>query len=70
MLYTDGNYHSTTAGHGMEWKFRYGIWKMPEWNGMDDFKNGMKDNLPYFYTNSILDLVYCIHRKIHTDVGS
>ena len=43
---------------GMVWngKFRYGIWKMPEWNGMEDFKNGMEDNLPYFHTNSILDL--------------
>ena len=65
-------------GHGMEWngkwngmerKFRYGIWKMPEWNGMEDFKNGMKDNLPNFHTNSILDFVHCIYRKIHTDVG-
>ena len=47
-------------GHGMEWdgkwnemerKFWYGIWKMPECNGMEDFKNGMEDNLPYqFYT--------------------
>ena len=35
----------------MEWKFWYGIWKMPEWNGMEDFKNGMEDNLPYqFHT--------------------
>ena len=44
----------------MERKFRYGIWKMPEWNGMEDFKNGMEDNLPYFHTNSILDFVHCI----------
>ena len=36
--------------NGMERKFRYGIWKMPEWNGMEDFKNGMEDNLPYFHT--------------------
>ena len=55
--------------NGMERKFRYGIWKMPEWNGMEDFKNGMEDNLPYFHTNSILDFVHCIYRKIHTDVG-
>ena len=35
----------------MEQKFRYGIWKMPEWNGMEDFENGMEDNLPYqFHT--------------------
>ena len=41
----------TRAWYGMEWKmewkFRYGIWKMQEWNGMEDFKNGMEDNLPY-----------------------
>ena len=55
--------------NGMERKFWYGIWKMPEWNGMEDFKNGMEDNLPYFHTNSILDFVHCIYRKIHTDVG-
>ena len=36
------------AWYGMERKFRYGIWKMPEWNGMEDFKNGMENNLPYF----------------------
>ena len=37
--------------NGMERKFRYGIWKMPEWNGTEDFKNGMEDNLPYqFHT--------------------
>ena len=24
------------------------VWNMPEWNGMEDFKNGMEDNhLPY-----------------------
>ena len=28
--------------NGMERKFRYGVWKMPEWNGMEDFKNGME----------------------------
>ena len=39
--------------NGMKLKFRYGIWKMPEWNEMEDFKNGMKDNLSYFRTNSI-----------------
>ena len=38
--------------NGMERKFRYGIWKMTELNGKEDFKNGMKHNLPYFHTNS------------------
>ena len=26
-------------------------WNMPEWNGMEDFRNGMEDNPPYFHTN-------------------
>ena len=48
----------------MEQKFRYGIWKMPEWNEMEDFKYGMDANLPYFHTNSILDFARGIYRKI------
>ena len=47
----------------MERKFRHGIWKMPECNGMEGFKNGMEDNLPYLLTNSILDFVRGIYRK-------
>ena len=39
-----------------------------EWNGMEDFKNGMEGNLPYFHTNSILDFVHCVFTKIYTDV--
>ena len=54
---------------GMERKFRYGIWKMPGWNGMEDFKNGMEGNLPYFHTSSILDFAHGIHKKIYTDVA-
>ena len=53
----------------MEWKFRYGIWKTPEWNEMEEFMNGMADNLPYFHTNSILHFGHRIYRKIHTNVG-
>ena len=47
------------------------VWKMPEWNRIEDFKNEIEDNLPYFHTNSIpvLDFVHCIHRKMHTGVG-
>ena len=48
----------------MERKFWYGIGKMSAWNGLEDFKNGMEDNLPYFHTNFILDFVRCIYRKI------
>ena len=52
----------------MEWKFRYGIWKMPEWNGMKDFKKDeMEDNLPYFHTNSMLDFAHGIYREIFRD---
>ena len=53
--------------NGMERKFRYGIWKMPEWNGMEDFKNGMEDSLPYFHTNSTSDFAHGIYRKIYMD---
>ena len=49
----------------MERKFRFGILKMPEWNGMEDFKNGMKDNLPYFHTNSILDFVHFLQKNTY-----
>ena len=52
--------------NGMEWKFRFGIRKMPEWNEMEDFKNGIEDNLPYFYTSSILDFADGIYRQIYT----
>ena len=34
----------------MEQKFWYRIWKMPERDGMEDFKNGMESSLPYFHT--------------------
>ena len=59
-----------SSGHDMEWniierKFWYAIWKVPEWNGMEDFKNGMEDNLPYFHTNSILDFLSGIYRKLY-----
>ena len=38
---------------------------MPEWNEMEDFKNGMEDNLLYFHTNSILDFAFGIYKKVH-----
>ena len=46
----------------MEWKMEWNgteisVWNVREWNGMEDFKNGVGDNLPYFYTNSILILL-------------
>ena len=47
----------------MERKSRYGIWNMPEWNGIEDLKNRMEDNLPFFHINSILYFVHCIYRK-------
>ena len=44
-----------------------GMWKMPEWSGMEDLKTGMEDKLPYFLTSCILDFVDCIYRKTFTD---
>ena len=38
---------------------------MPEWNGMEDFKNGMEDNLPYFHVNSILDFVLYLQKNTY-----
>ena len=32
-------------------------------NGMEDFKNGIEDNLPFFHTNSLLDFVRNIYTK-------
>ena len=51
----------------MEQKFRYGIdlWKMSERNGMEDFKNGMEDNLSYFHMR--FRSWHIIYRKIYTD---
>ena len=46
--------------NGKERKFRYGIWKMPEWNEMKDFKIEMEDNLPNFHTNFIQDFVHYV----------
>ena len=55
----------------MEWNgTEISVWNMEDarMEGMEDFKNGMEDNLPYFHTNSILNFVHCIYRKMHTDV--
>ena len=32
---------------------------------MEDFKNGMEDNLPYFHTNSILDFVLYLEKNTY-----
>ena len=49
----------------MEWngnlRMEYGRCQLAEWNGMEDFKNGMENNLPYFHTDSILDLQKSIY---------
>ena len=41
----------TKAWYEMERKFWYGIWKMPEWNGIEDFKNGMEN---IFHTTMVI----------------
>ena len=57
------------AWYGMEWNGNFGMEYGRCQNGMEDFKNIMEDNLPYFHTNSILDFVHYIYRKINIDVG-
>ena len=52
--------------NGMEQKFRYGIWKMPGWNGMEDFKNGMESNFPNQFHITV-DFAHRIYRKIYAD---
>ena len=58
-------------GHGMEWKMEwkgnFGVEYGRCQNEMEDFKNGMEGNLPYFHTNSILDFAHGIYRKIYAD---
>ena len=39
-------------------------------NGIEDFKNGMEDNLLYFHTNSTLDLVHVFTEKYIQMSGS
>ena len=51
--------------NGMERKFRYGIWKMPEWNGRLQEWNERQSSL--LHTNSTLDFAGGIYRKIYMD---
>ena len=51
----------------MEWNGNFGMEYGRCQSGMEDFKNGMKDNLPYFHTNFILDFAQGIYRKVYTD---
>ena len=47
----------------MEWKENFGMEYRRCQNGMEGFKNGMEDNLPYFQTISMLDFAYGIYKK-------
>ena len=47
----------------MEWNENFGIEYGRCQNGMEDIKNGMEGNLPYFHTNSILDFDHGIYKK-------
>ena len=40
--------------NGMEWNEIFGMEYVRCQNGIEDFKNGMEDNLPYFHINFIL----------------
>ena len=48
---------------GMERKFPYGIWKMPEWNAIKGFKNGWMTIFHTFNIHSILYFAQGIYRK-------
>ena len=48
----------------MERKVWCGIWKMPESKGIEDLKNEMENNLPFFHSNPVLDFFPDIYRKI------
>ena len=54
------------AGYSMEWNVNFGMKYGRCQNGMEDFKNGIEDNLPYFHTNSILDFAHGIYIRIVT----
>ena len=55
--------------NGME----FSVWNMEdarmEWNGRFQEWNGRQYKTIYFHTNSILDFVHFICRKMNTDVG-
>ena len=53
--------------NGIEWNGNFVMEYGRCHNGMEDFKNGMEDNLPYFYTNFILDFAHFTYRKMNTD---
>ena len=48
----------------MEWNGNFSMEYRRCQNGIEDFKNGMEDNLPYIHTNSIQDFAHDILQKI------
>ena len=62
--------HTAPAYHLFElttcYRAWYGIYGRCQ-NRMEDFKNGVEDNLSYFDCNSILDFERGIYSKIYTD---
>ena len=54
--------HCTTV-HGMKWKENFGMEYGRCQNGTEWKILKMKDYLPYFHTNSILDFVQAIYKK-------
>ena len=62
---------SLVSVHGIEWKMEwnrnFGMEYKRSQNKMEDFKNGMEGNLPYFHTYSIVDFAHGSYRKIYTD---
>ena len=64
-LYT--SHAVSRAWYEMEWNGNFGVEYGRCQNGMEDFKSGTEDNLPYFHINSIPDFAHDIYRKLYTD---
>ena len=59
-----------SSRQGMVWNKKWNGTEILVWNMEDATWNGMKDNLPYFHTNSILDFVHCTSKKYMRISGS
>ena len=58
---------TTRAWYGMENGMEISVWNMED--ARMEWKISRMEWKTIFHTNSILEFVHCIHRKIHIDVG-
>ena len=43
---------------------------MPEWIGIEIFKNGMEDTLPYFHTLASSYFVFCLYLRLNYEINT